>query len=759
MNTKRAYKLQEFVAHSAAVNCLKIGRKSSKVLVTGGEDHKVNLWAIGKPNAILSLYGHSSGVDSVTFDASEGLLAAGAASGTTKLWDLEEAKDTNLKIWDIRKKGCIHTYKGHTRGVNVLRFTQDGRWTVSGGKDYVVKDFIKNLLSSASEKSMASDSIQVPDEEFRSKLGNIIQRVQYLPGIQNVTRLSKEFTELSAFHQPKDFFFVQIMLVKNSQSAIFEPIFHDSYFDFLEKVNSPSLYTETVKTTCLICKAILEPEIQLHPMVNQQVLSHVTKNLGKWLGKLIVRTDCWSLLKTDLALEPFIAYERGLMSKSIPFVIEVLESCRRSPLCPSFETILSLLSEIYMMPNLQDGLLFSIEGLLEKFNVLEPLKPASTLQEKHRQMNLNVDFEERKIIVKPLKFGKYDDRAPRDSHLIASRIQFSTEEFLVTIKKPDSFFGIYPGLVRKMEDAVLEVVEKAGPLLIKLAATVGCEAAEAGAIIADQHRRMDGSVTRISFLMGGNAGSVPVSVRLAEKYIRQMSKKFLGGWMSYLVRDLLQQQGVPHALQPAIVESVIDDNLEGIHKKLGACAKTEAHGYSRRQPVIWTPTENQIFVKEIGNALEKDFDVDAMSNLLKSWRESKDKLAALCTVICNQFIFQKDPPSVFMYTKKMAYLDPLVKGRNGGMLDLLHALEKFLKTHPQPRGLEDLLLDGFITTGYLSEKAILEWYEEGSKRDGNNARLFESVRHLVPEEPDYDIWAEESDFDFVAEEPNFVDMI
>ncbi|CAN6805604.1 unnamed protein product [Brassica oleracea] len=168
MTTKRAYKLQEFVAHSAAVNCLKIGRKSSRKLVTGGEDHKVNLWAIGKPNAILSLQGHSSGVDSVTFDASEGLVAAGAASGTIKLWDLEEAKivrtltghrsncisvnfhpfgeffasgsrDTNLKIWDIRKKGCIHTYKGHTRGVNVLRFTPDGRWVVSGGEDNIVK--------------------------------------------------------------------------------------------------------------------------------------------------------------------------------------------------------------------------------------------------------------------------------------------------------------------------------------------------------------------------------------------------------------------------------------------------------------------------------------------------------------------------------------------------------------------------------------------------------------------------------------------
>nr|CAN69414.1 hypothetical protein VITISV_026914 [Vitis vinifera] len=145
-----------------------IGRKSSRVLVTGGEDHKVNLWAIGKPNAILSLSGHTSGIDSVSFDSSELLVAAGAASGTIKLWDLEEAKivrtltghrsncisvdfhpfgeffasgslDTNLKIWDIRKKGCIHTYKGHTRGVNAIRFTPDGRWVVSGGEDNTVK--------------------------------------------------------------------------------------------------------------------------------------------------------------------------------------------------------------------------------------------------------------------------------------------------------------------------------------------------------------------------------------------------------------------------------------------------------------------------------------------------------------------------------------------------------------------------------------------------------------------------------------------
>ena len=47
--------------------------------------------------------------------------------------------DTNLKIWDIRRKNCIQTYKGHARGVRQIIFSPDGRWVVSGGDDGVVK--------------------------------------------------------------------------------------------------------------------------------------------------------------------------------------------------------------------------------------------------------------------------------------------------------------------------------------------------------------------------------------------------------------------------------------------------------------------------------------------------------------------------------------------------------------------------------------------------------------------------------------------
>ena len=48
-----SYFTEEFVAHGANVNCLALGHKSGRVMVTGGEDKKVNMWAVGKPNCIM----------------------------------------------------------------------------------------------------------------------------------------------------------------------------------------------------------------------------------------------------------------------------------------------------------------------------------------------------------------------------------------------------------------------------------------------------------------------------------------------------------------------------------------------------------------------------------------------------------------------------------------------------------------------------------------------------------------------------------
>uniref|UniRef100_A0A0D9VQG1 Katanin p80 subunit C-terminal domain-containing protein n=1 Tax=Leersia perrieri TaxID=77586 RepID=A0A0D9VQG1_9ORYZ len=45
---------EEFVAHASDVNCVKVGKRTSRILITGGEDKKVNVWAIGKPSAVLN---------------------------------------------------------------------------------------------------------------------------------------------------------------------------------------------------------------------------------------------------------------------------------------------------------------------------------------------------------------------------------------------------------------------------------------------------------------------------------------------------------------------------------------------------------------------------------------------------------------------------------------------------------------------------------------------------------------------------------
>ncbi|XP_054283158.1 katanin p80 WD40 repeat-containing subunit B1 [Macrosteles quadrilineatus] len=166
--TKRLWKVQEFRAHSANVNCLALGHKSGRVLVTGGDDKKVNLWAIGKSNCIMSLSGHTSAVETVKFNHTEELVAAGSGGGVLKIWDLEQAQivrtltghrgglraidfhpygdfltssslDTTVKMWDTRRKGCIFTYKGHSQSVNSVKFSPDGLWIASGGEEGLVK--------------------------------------------------------------------------------------------------------------------------------------------------------------------------------------------------------------------------------------------------------------------------------------------------------------------------------------------------------------------------------------------------------------------------------------------------------------------------------------------------------------------------------------------------------------------------------------------------------------------------------------------
>uniref|UniRef100_A0AAQ6IN69 Katanin p80 WD40 repeat-containing subunit B1 n=1 Tax=Anabas testudineus TaxID=64144 RepID=A0AAQ6IN69_ANATE len=166
--TKISWRLQEFEAHSSSVSCLAVGKSSGRLMATGGEDCRVNIWAVSKANCIMSLTGHKNPVECVQFNMSEEQVVAGSQSGSIRVWDLEAAKilrtlmghksnitslgfhpfgdflasssmDTNIKLWDVRRKGYVFRYKGHTQAVRSLAFSPDGKWLASASDDCTVK--------------------------------------------------------------------------------------------------------------------------------------------------------------------------------------------------------------------------------------------------------------------------------------------------------------------------------------------------------------------------------------------------------------------------------------------------------------------------------------------------------------------------------------------------------------------------------------------------------------------------------------------
>ncbi|KAH0914779.1 LOW QUALITY PROTEIN: hypothetical protein HID58_029225, partial [Brassica napus] len=224
--------LEEFVAYSAAVNCLKIGRKPSRVLVTGGEDHKVNLWAICKPNAILvsSFFPSTASLDvisvvslllsvylicfvardSVTFDASEVLVAAGAASqnneGETQVIILYVERNYILRLLDISHNSLLICMKikgcgGMARKICFLRLNVKG-W--SSFKEFIDKEVYKDLAdvevklgeleAELSESNVVNDKLQRSYNELVELVIFLLQPIDILeaPLLQEPTDPTKQ---------------------------------------------------------------------------------------------------------------------------------------------------------------------------------------------------------------------------------------------------------------------------------------------------------------------------------------------------------------------------------------------------------------------------------------------------------------------------------------------------------------------------------------------------------------------------------------
>ncbi|XP_052868742.1 uncharacterized protein LOC128274549 [Anopheles cruzii] len=156
-------KIYDIEAHSSKVTCLNLG-ETGRVLVTGGQDCNIKLWALNSNQCFMTLPGHNSSIECVRFAYSDDFVYSADDTGVIKLWNLNVGEatslfghmksvrtldvhplndnyavsgsnDTSIRLWDVRQKVCVKRYRGHMSHVNSVKISPDGLWIASAGNE------------------------------------------------------------------------------------------------------------------------------------------------------------------------------------------------------------------------------------------------------------------------------------------------------------------------------------------------------------------------------------------------------------------------------------------------------------------------------------------------------------------------------------------------------------------------------------------------------------------------------------------------
>lgn len=104
------------------------------VVVTGGNDGVVRVWRYGSPKEEWSGSKHAQPITSVAFSPA-GSIASASQDGTARIWDASPDRWTTAGVWDALASRDTIVLKGHTKSVNSVVFSNDGKQLLTASDD------------------------------------------------------------------------------------------------------------------------------------------------------------------------------------------------------------------------------------------------------------------------------------------------------------------------------------------------------------------------------------------------------------------------------------------------------------------------------------------------------------------------------------------------------------------------------------------------------------------------------------------------
>ena len=236
----------------------------------------------------------------------------------------------------------------------------------------------------------ASTEVVAPPDAVQDRIGFVLNNMQ----TSNVAEQSATLREMIDQNAGCVSWFAQYLVVKR---VSLEPNFHNLYAAMLNELSMTALQRAILSSTLQNARVLLaSPKIR-----SSSSQRSLLKNLGSWLGQITLARNK-SLLMRDIDMKELIcdAYERGLLIAVVPFVAKVLDACAHSrvflPPNPWVMGLMSLLLELYQVPDLKLNLKFEIEVLAKTLKVeLADIRPANRLAGRQQDRMQTCDFANR----------------------------------------------------------------------------------------------------------------------------------------------------------------------------------------------------------------------------------------------------------------------------------------------------------------------------------------------------------------------------